>query len=72
VAYKETFLIHIIAVPRLYAVFIYLPLQNIEIVPERMLGLSLVSLEIKSVEVSAVKDGLVSTPKVCRPVLAGL
>jgi hypothetical protein len=72
VAYEEAFLIHIVAIPRLYAIFIYLLSQNTEIAPERMLGLSLVSLKIEVVEISAVEDGLVSTPEVCRPVLAGL
>jgi hypothetical protein len=72
VTYKETFFIHIIAVLRLYTVMVHLLPQNIEVVPERMLRLGLVSLKVESVEISAVKDGLVPTLKVCRPVLARL
>jgi hypothetical protein len=72
VADQETLLIHVIAVPRLYAIFIDLLPQNIEIVPERMLLLSLVPFKIESVEISAVKDRLVSTPEVRRPVFARL
>src|ERR1700712_5494593 len=46
--------------------------QNVEILPERRLRLSLMPLEVESVEISAVKDGLVPTLKICRPVLARL
>jgi hypothetical protein len=46
--------------------------QNVEMLPERRLRLSLVPLEVEGVEISAAKDGLVPTLKVCRPVLARL
>jgi hypothetical protein len=71
VTYKETFLIHIITVLRLHTVMVHLLPQNIEILPERRFRLRLMPLEVESVGISAVKDGLAPTLKSADQFLLG-
>jgi hypothetical protein len=72
VANGEPFLVHIVAVLRLYAVLFHLLPQNSEILAMRSLRVSLVPCKVNGVKVSAIQDVLVSSFKVCRPVFARL
>jgi hypothetical protein len=72
VANKEPFLVHIVAVLRLYAILFHLLPQNSEILAIRSLRVSLVPYKVNGVEVSAIQDVLMSSFKVCRPVFARL
>jgi hypothetical protein len=72
VASEEPFLVHILAVLRLYAVLFHLLPQNDEILAIQNLRVSLTPRKVNGVKVSAIQDVLVSIFKACRPVFAGL
>ena len=72
VAYKKAFLIHIVAIMRLYIILLHLVLQNSKVLLRGRFRLGTVPLYIEGIEVFVVKDSFISSSEVCRPVLSRL